>query len=1252
MGRSKSGSKGALTIEQIREQALQKEQEVKNKQKQQKEKEQKRLEEIERKRKEQEEEERLEIELEEKRRAEREASHLKMRMFASRTKTVVKKKPAQKTEAENKEIGQSELKGNEVNDSDWKSAICCILGHVDTGKTKILDKLRNTNIQDGEAGGITQQIGATFISHSLIKKRAPRIETALPGILIIDTPGHETFGNLRSRGSSLCNIAVLVVDILHGLEQQTLESIELLRKRKTYFVVALNKIDRITGWVSNPNMYFRDTLEKQKESVKREYNNLVKEIKLRFAENGLNVAVYDENPDPKRYLNMVPTSAITGEGLSDLLTCIMNSSETFLKKHLKYQSKIECTMLECNTLEGYGMTIDAILSNGTLKKGDKIAICTTDGPIVTVIKHLLIPETQNMNEIGDGHAGRIGYKRNDIIKASAGLKIAAHNLDKAVSGTKILHVANNISSEEIEAIKSEVQSEYKAFIENIMSCHSSYSFILMMDMNCNRYSLNHPFSPLVNSMMNDYGLVSGFDLKTDFDPTKEYTRFDIKRGSYTLIDGILLSHSLTPFVRSCSILDLPLNTSDHLPVELVIELNIQDLCYPRSKVTNYIPWATLSKTETDQFESVMLSELQKIQIPCGALNHSSHICDNQECIFALEKYYCDIVNAVEVADSCLPRLKHGLSKPFWSPQLDAAKKKSVDAHHMWCTNGSPRSGPLFHEKNSAKCQYKRLLRNSKKTVSSSITSSLTSDLLTRDTNSFWKKWKSLKGPNAPNCSMIGGSIGDKDIANCFASTYKSFYSESPANSALRSRFHTEYETYKNLHINDSVVPFLLSWADMKSCVQNLKLGKASSTFMKAEHIYNGCPELLKYLHLLFNGLISHGYLPHEFLFGTISPVLKDSNGDVSDPGNYRPITLSPCLAQFFEYCLLHKFEEYLTSDDLQFGFKRKHSTSHAIYALKTCVDYFTEHGSNVFVTFLDCSKAFDKVSHYGILLKLIVRGVPLCFLNLIMYWYLNMFSCCQWNSIKSEYFQLITGTKQGGVLSPRLFALYMDDLIIKLRASGLGCHIISLFLACILYADDLCLITPSRSAMQQLLDICQTYCSEYCLNFNSKKSKTLLFGPSLKTSVQPLTLNCATIDFVDNWKYLGTTVVAGKNLSFTSHDDLHSFYRSTNSILPFLKSPNELVLMQLLYSVCVPTLTYAADVKVLSASEMNSCNVALNNAIRRIFSYQRWESTRSLRQQLNYPNIYEIFESRRIRFASARQRSSNQVIAYLTNKLC
>ena len=140
-----------------------------------------------------------------------------------------------------------------------------------------------------------------------------------------------------------------------------------------------------------------------------------------------------------------------------------------------------------------------------------------------------------------------------------------------------------------------------------------------------------------------------------------------------------------------------------------------------------------------------------------------------------------------------------------------------------------------------------------------------------------------------------------------------------------------------------------------------------------------------------------------------------------------PVTVGPRLGQLFEYCLLDKFGLYLKSDDLQFGFKRAHCTSHAIFAVKSCVNYYISHGSGVFVTFLDCAKAFDRVAYYGIFMKLIDRNVPLCFLNLIIYWYLNMSSCCQWNGEKSDYFRLITGTKQGGVLIPRIFAIYMDD---------------------------------------------------------------------------------------------------------------------------------------------------------------------------------------------------------------------------------
>ena len=264
-----------------------------------------------------------------------------------------------------------------------------------------------------------------------------------------------------------------------------------------------------------------------------------------------------------------------------------------------------------------------------------------------------------------------------------------------------------------------------------------------------------------------------------------------------------------------------------------------------------------------------------------------------------------------------------------------------------------------------------------------------------------------------------------------------------------------------------------------------------------------------------------------------------------------------------------------------------------------------------------------------------------------------MSSCCQWNGEKSDYFRIISGTKQGGVISPQIFALYMDDLIVRLQVKGIGCHIINLFLACLLYADNLCLIAPTRGAMQTMLLICEEYCDEFCLTFNTKKSKSLLFGSFKGVTVEPLYLNSQPIEYVIEWDYLGTTVVSGKVFSFSPASDLRSFYRAANSVLSAHshRRPNEMVQMRLLYSMCVPVLTYAADVKEFSSGDMHNCNVALNDAIRRIFSFHRWESPRTLRQQLKLPNVYEIFHSRKLRFMMKCQRSSNQVIAYLTNKL-
>ena len=591
----------------------------------------------------------------------------------------------------------------------------------------------------------------------------------------------------------------------------------------------------------------------------------------------------------------------------------------------------------------------------------------------------------------------------------------------------------------------------------------------------------------------------------------------------------------------------------------------------------------------------------------------------------------------------------GFAKSFWSDELTQLKQKSLDAHNLWKSCNCPRNGPIFDEKICCNLNYKKQLRKSKSNTDHESSEHLTNNLLDKDGNSFWKSWNQVNGSLDPPSSMIDGFIKYDDIANCFSRSFSSVYIDSPSNDALKQKFVHDFHTYYDKHCFENLTPHLFSWSDMLDAVFSLKVGKSASTFIKAEHIFHGSPELLCYIHLLFNALLSHSYLPYDFLCGNISPIVKDSNGDATSTSNYRPITLGPTFSQLFEHLLFNKFGHYLESDNLQFGFKQKHSPSHAIFVLKSCVEYYTKHGSNILVAFLDCSKAFDTVSHYGIFNKLFERNVPLCFLCIIMYLYLNMKSRCQWRGSYSDYFDVLTGTKQGGVISPRIFTMYMDDLIDRLRKRGVGCHIINLFVACILYADDLCLIAPTRGALQEMLDICQEYCTEFCLSFNVRKSKVMLFGKAKSDSISPLTLNSKHLDFVPEWRYLGVTIVAGVNFRFSVRPALASFYRAVNSILSVLHKPNELILMNLLYSNCVPILSNAAEVVEFSTSELRDCNTAINNTIRRIYSYQRWESTRCLRTSLGFPSIYEIFSRRSQNFLKGNLHSRNDVIKESTS---
>ncbi|XP_055624937.1 eukaryotic translation initiation factor 5B [Toxorhynchites rutilus septentrionalis] len=345
-----------------------------------------------------------------------------------------------------------------------RAAVVCVLGHVDTGKTKILDKLRRTNVQDGEAGGITQQIGATNVPIENIKEQTKFVKGfgdtnfKLPGLLIIDTPGHESFSNLRNRGSSLCDIAILVVDIMHGLEPQTIESINLLKSKRTPFVVALNKIDRLYDWSTMNRKDIRDIIKSQASNTNLEFQQRTKDVIVQFAEQGLNAALYYENPDPKTYISLVPTSAITGEGMGNLLFLIVQFCQKQLAKRLMFSEDLQATVLEVKAISGLGTTIDAILINGKLREGDTMILAGTEGPIVTQIKALLMP--QPMKELRVKNA----YVEHKEVVAAQGVKIAAKELEKAIAGLN-LQIAQK--PDEVEIFKDIVARDLRSVLSSI-----------------------------------------------------------------------------------------------------------------------------------------------------------------------------------------------------------------------------------------------------------------------------------------------------------------------------------------------------------------------------------------------------------------------------------------------------------------------------------------------------------------------------------------------------------------------------------------------------------------------------------------------------------------------------------------------------------------------------------------------------------------------------------------------------------------
>ncbi len=336
-----------------------------------------------------------------------------------------------------------------------RQPIVVTIGHIDHGKTTLLDKIRKTAVAAKEVGGITQSIGATEIPIETIKEicgellEKLNIKLAIPGLLFIDTPGHEAFTAIRKRGSSIADLAILVIDVNEGFQEQTDECIRILKEFKTPFLVAATKIDKIKGWVAYENSCFLDSFTKQPEWVKESLENAIYKLIGDFSERGFEAERFDRIKDFKKTVAIVPCSGITGEGIADLLVVLSGLAQAFLKKELEVKKGIgRGSILEVREVRGLGTTIDVILYDGEINKGDWLIIGGKK-PIVTKIKALLKPRPLKELRVEKK------FESVDKVSAAAGVKIAAPNLEEVVAGSPIATVSRE---EEIEKVKNELQA--------------------------------------------------------------------------------------------------------------------------------------------------------------------------------------------------------------------------------------------------------------------------------------------------------------------------------------------------------------------------------------------------------------------------------------------------------------------------------------------------------------------------------------------------------------------------------------------------------------------------------------------------------------------------------------------------------------------------------------------------------------------------------------------------------------------------
>ena len=761
-------------------------------------------------------------------------------------------------------------------------------------------------------------------------------------------------------------------------------------------------------------------------------------------------------------------------------------------------------------------------------------------------------------------------------------------------------------------------------------------FILAGDFNINLDTTNDRTAAIVNNFTQSVCLYRCDDL---FPDQKTPTYINLALGHENQIDYIFTSDPSS--ISDFQVLDPNVNFSDHVPIRIVI--NTGNTLKTFDTLSNRNDF-TISQLRWDKGDRVSYyyHTGQKLLPLVDVLDNMLLACDSgvvppDNVYGCIDAVYASIVSTLRsVAGTYIPKCRKGFFKFWWNEDLSLHKQASVDSDRLWKATGKPRSGPIFAHRQSCRSKYRHRLRQMQNMSANVYSNSLHDALLMKDGVSFWRCWRS-KFDNKSKCTQVDGCVDPNVIADKFSSFFRNtFTCNDPCRAeTLKNEFTKLYPSYCGLPVKDE---HQFDTELVSKIIGKLEHGKAQDIDdLCTEHLYYCHPVISIILVKFFQLICLTSYIPTGFRYNYIVPIPKpkEYHSKSLTCNDFRGIAISPILSKIFEHCILDRFGSFFVTSDNQFGFKKELGCNYAIRSARNIVDSCIKGGSTVNLCTIDLSKAFDKINHHALFLKLMKRLIPKQLLNLLVSWLSGCYSYVKWYHSWSHMFKVDFGVRQGSVLSPYLFAIYMDNLA-KLGQYNRGMFII-------LYADDILLLAPTIRELQHLLQICESELISLDMTINVKKSCCIRIGPRNRAACAPIRCSSGvSLPWVDELRYLGIFITRSRVFKISLDHAKKSFYRSANAIFGKVgRVANEDVVLQLLSSKCMPSLLYGLEACPLIKSDLSSLDFVINRFFMKLFKTSNIDVIKSCQQYFNFEMPSSLWTKRCASFGNKFSSSEN-----------